>query len=106
MPIEATLNPGEVLYLPPYWFHCVVTETPSISINVWSDSSTYKLMEKVYNAPIPFEEQWDEQTLMQALKLFIEELLKNLNLPTTFVKEVVFSRYRLHSSLFINFSLL
>ena len=67
-PIEATLKPGEVLYLPPYWFHCVVTVTPSISINVWSDSSTYKLMEEVYNAPIPFEEQWDEQTLMQGIE--------------------------------------
>lgn len=92
-PIVAELEPGDVLYLPPYWFHCVVTVTPSISINVWSDSATYRLMEEVFAAPIPFTEKWEENKLMQSLKMFIEELLRNLHLPETFVKEVVYSRY-------------
>lgn len=91
-PTEVELLPGEVLYLPPYWFHCVVTVRPSISLNVWSDSATYHLMEEVFNAPIPFEEQWGEERLMQALKLFIQVLLSKMDLPTTFVRKVVYSR--------------
>ena len=30
------LNPGDVLYIPPYWAHRVTSLTPSISVNVWS----------------------------------------------------------------------
>ena len=91
-PIEVELQPGEVLYLPPYWFHCVLTVTPSISLNVWSDSATYLLMEEVYAAPIPFEEHWGEEKLMGALRLFLEVLLNKMELPVTFVRNMVFSR--------------
>ena len=32
---QIILQPSDVIYIPPYWFHEVVTMEPSISINVW-----------------------------------------------------------------------
>ncbi len=34
----AELSPGWLLYLPPFWLHRVEGITPSISVNIWSDS--------------------------------------------------------------------
>jgi len=33
---EVVLNEGDLLYLPPLWFHHVTALDPSISINFWS----------------------------------------------------------------------
>lgn len=43
--IEVVLTPGQVLYIPPYWFHEVCNLTPSIGFNVWSDS-VWQFLEK------------------------------------------------------------
>eukprot|EP00039_Didymoeca_costata_P000126 m.44209 g.44209 ORF g.44209 m.44209 type:complete len:515 (-) comp10068_c0_seq2:13-1557(-) len=42
--ITLQLNPGEMLYLPPNWFHHVETLTSSISINVWSPSLSREVL--------------------------------------------------------------
>jgi len=36
--IQVTLSPGDVLYLPPFWYHRVIAEDMSISVSVWTDS--------------------------------------------------------------------
>jgi hypothetical protein len=33
--IEVTLNPGDFLYLPPFWWHQVETFNPYVSVNYW-----------------------------------------------------------------------
>jgi ribosomal protein L16 Arg81 hydroxylase len=36
---QADLSPGDVLYIPPFWFHRVMaTSDDSISVNMWSTS--------------------------------------------------------------------
>ena len=73
--LQVTLGPGEMLYLPPYWFHMVVSETSAISVNVWSESkegNVRQLMEKV---PLPFDETWTKKDNIVALEIFIELLL-------------------------------
>lgn len=84
--------PGNALYLPPYWFHCVITVLPSISLNIWSDSQDYLLMETILNAPIPFDGDWNHQTLMRAAKYFITNLIEQTQLTREFVKLVLFPR--------------
>ena len=95
--IEVYVNPGEVLYIPPYWFHSVVTMTTTISFNVWSQSEAFMMMEEVYAAPIPFEEEWGRVKLMQVLNYFVKRLVESL-LPNTdinyFMQESVYARYK------------
>ena len=35
--IEATLSPGDALYIPPGWWHHVVAKTTSFSVSYWWD---------------------------------------------------------------------
>lgn len=93
--LDVTLNPGEVLYIPPYWFHCVVTMETSISLNVWSNSESFLAMEDIFAVPIPFEEEWGVTKLLQAAQHFINQILLAVALPEPiiFVKQKVYSRY-------------
>jgi hypothetical protein len=49
----ADLQPGDLLYLPPFWIHEVVTVAPSVSVNFWSDIPQTKISEQVAQHPIP-----------------------------------------------------
>lgn len=77
--LEATLGPGDVLYLPAYWLHDVeaLTENgkPSISVNVWSDSKDYKAAEELFTAAVPFEEDWDDEELAMGLYTYAGMIL-------------------------------
>jgi len=37
--IECTTQPGDVLYLPPFWLHQTATIRRSVAVNIWSPSS-------------------------------------------------------------------
>jgi len=37
-PLSVTLAPGEVLYIPPLWYHYTTSLSPSASLNVWTTS--------------------------------------------------------------------
>ena len=94
---EVVLTQGEVLYIPPYWFHCVVTLRPTVSLNVWSHSSAFLAMEDVYALPIPFEEVWGHVKMMRVLQHFltviVEDALPHYENTSLFVSEAVLSRY-------------
>lgn len=67
---EALLSPGEIMYIPPFWFHRVVTEDTSIAVNTWSHipgGSPHSYMERV---PIPFEADWDLSRKASGLRIF------------------------------------
>jgi len=40
--MEVTLEPGDVLYVPPYYFHHVESLTASVSLSTWSTERTVK----------------------------------------------------------------
>ena len=48
----AELQHGDVLIIPPYWWHHVSTIQPSISANVWSYAPEYHSLEVVYKRPV------------------------------------------------------
>ena len=95
--LEVVLNRGQVLYIPPYWFHCVVTLEPTVSLNVWSQSDTFLAMEDVYAQPIPFEEVWGRVKLMRVMQhfvtLIIQDALPHYQNISDFIKVAVVSRY-------------
>lgn len=53
--LEVILEPGDLLYMPPLWFHEVESLSVSISVNVWTDSHQTELMEKVFAHPLPLD---------------------------------------------------
>jgi lysine-specific demethylase 8 len=44
---QASLQPGDLLYMPPMWLHWVESLSLAINVNVWSFSSQSNVMEKV-----------------------------------------------------------
>jgi hypothetical protein len=42
--LVAELKPGEVLYIPPYWWHHVRSHVRSVSLASWSQSGIYRVM--------------------------------------------------------------
>ncbi|KDO21386.1 hypothetical protein SPRG_13699 [Saprolegnia parasitica CBS 223.65] len=52
--LDVALAPGETLYLPPFWFHCVVTTTPSVSVNVWTDADEVRFLAIALANPVPY----------------------------------------------------
>ena len=48
VPVVAEVGPGDMLVVPPFWFHHVETLAESVSVNVWSDASEYQLINQVY----------------------------------------------------------
>ncbi|CAJ1385442.1 unnamed protein product [Effrenium voratum] len=51
--MEVTLQPGDLLYLPPFWLHEAVGLSPSISLNVWTGINDSQRMERILGMQIP-----------------------------------------------------
>jgi hypothetical protein len=63
--VNVTLSPGQVLYIPPFWYHHVTAESPSASVSVWSPSQAAAAKDNLELLPLPFEATWtrDENKL-------------------------------------------
>eukprot|EP00005_Dracoamoeba_jomungandri_P009609 CAMPEP_0174268346 /NCGR_PEP_ID=MMETSP0439-20130205/37091_1 /TAXON_ID=0 /ORGANISM="Stereomyxa ramosa, Strain Chinc5" /LENGTH=332 /DNA_ID=CAMNT_0015356459 /DNA_START=475 /DNA_END=1469 /DNA_ORIENTATION=- len=68
---QVTLKAGDVLFIPPFWFHRVIAINSSISVNLWVDSPMEDVYDVLEQLPIPFEENWDTETLTAALSHYI-----------------------------------
>ncbi len=62
-----TLSPGDVLYIPPFWYHHLRAVSPSASVAIWTTSRVGTHKEDLEKLPIPFEESWDTETLAPAV---------------------------------------
>jgi hypothetical protein len=55
--VEVLLQPGELLFLPPYWLHEVSASPPpspsSVSLNVWTDIPSSDLLGHIMQVPVP-----------------------------------------------------
>ena len=45
--VVAEVDPGDMLVVPPFWYHHVETLQESVSVNVWSDALEYALINKM-----------------------------------------------------------
>lgn len=77
---EVDLEPGDVLYMPPHFFHRVTSlpspsdNSPSFSINSWWSSSSFRRMAKVLAQPLPFEADWSDRQRAFAAREYIRAL--------------------------------
>ena len=46
------VGPGDVLVVPPYWWHQVETVEDSISLNVWTDTEEFMAISALYAMPV------------------------------------------------------
>jgi len=53
-PMKVILKPGDVLYIPPFWFHHVTTLEPSISVNIWTNSEAVNDFQTCLKNPVPY----------------------------------------------------
>ena len=70
---------GDMLYLPPFWFHEVVTisKSYSISINIWSHSRALSVFQgRILSDALPYAQKYglSHQQLMNSLIAFIPKL--------------------------------
>ncbi len=59
--VEVVLEPGDLLYMPPLWFHEVESLTVSVSVNVWTDSRQTELVERLFSLPLPLGYEYKTQ---------------------------------------------
>ena len=91
--ISVTLNPGDTLSLPAYWFHRVTALSPiTVSISIWTES-THELdtKESIDKTPLPFETSWSDETKWCASLRFANQVLSFFEFPV--VLRLLESRY-------------
>jgi hypothetical protein len=55
---EAVLEPGDLLYIPPGWFHEATSLSRSVSVNGWTPPrSEIETVEALFALPVPWEEE-------------------------------------------------
>jgi hypothetical protein len=79
----AVLEPGDVLFLPPFWLHRVTALTHSMSMNVWNDHQFVKVYDKLEAVPLPLEENWEPRVFRTAFALYIRFLTQYAHAEST-----------------------
>ena len=94
--VEVVLEPGELLYLPPNWFHETEALTEAISVNVWTEPDEAVAMEAAFAAAAEAMQRVSHTAA--GLALLIQAIVSACGggtpAPSAFVAELVDVRYR------------
>eukprot|EP00940_MAST-03C_sp_MAST-3C-sp2_P001074 g1074.t1 len=102
---EVILSPGDVLYLPPLWFHEVeALSEASISVNVWSASRWMKDVARLWDANLPLALDFEDVgALVVELGAYVYTIIDTVLSSTTgespkhFLRSLLGSRYAAES---------
>jgi len=75
-PERIRLSPGQILHVPAFWFHHVISETPTLSLNVFSHSAVPSAAAAVLSEPLPLSPMWPASLLRPALAAMLDRLLQ------------------------------
>jgi hypothetical protein len=78
---EVTLHPGDVLYIPPFYFHAVVSHASSVSINTWIGSRYLVSNDALKNIDLPYRENSATVAQLSALAAMIKIIWATQNHP-------------------------
>ena len=87
--IEAEIGPGEVLWLPAYWYHEVQAVSPTVSMSIHAMTAEGEFFDAMYRggptATLPFlpqpggvEPMWTVQRMMATMRLHLPMLFEQL----------------------------
>lgn len=99
---EVLLHPGQLLYIPPFFYHSVTaTDQYSVSINAWVGSEYLKVAEKMrLQSPLPFHSSNEISAKLSSLGNLVKASAMRLALPFTFeeIKDNFLTRANFHPS--------
>eukprot|EP01031_Cornospumella_fuschlensis_P026859 gene26859-32460_t len=81
--IVLELNAGDVLLIPPYWFHKTISKSASVSLSLWWETRETQVFDDMLNHPLPFESDWSAPVLVHAAMRFIWRLLEHSDVLLT-----------------------
>lgn len=94
---QVVLDPGMVLFVPPYTWHYVETLSPSVSLSTWShDYFLYDHMNAIYRHDHQFDMIKRLKGQMFALRLYLDMMIHDLygfNQTTPFFVRLLATRY-------------
>lgn len=91
-----TLQPGDILYIPPYYQHRVESHGLCVSLSVLSPSTVEAIISEAYWQHVPFGSfQNSSYHRATAAKVYLNEVIKHLKLLNTTIE--AFSRKLYHS---------
>eukprot|EP00475_Leptophrys_vorax_P006909 TRINITY_DN14322_c0_g1_i1.p1 TRINITY_DN14322_c0_g1~~TRINITY_DN14322_c0_g1_i1.p1 ORF type:complete len:468 (-),score=109.62 TRINITY_DN14322_c0_g1_i1:22-1425(-) len=92
-PIEAVLDAGDVLLLPPDWFHMVSADSEfSISVSLWSGSQEDAFLKSAMQVPIPIDHEWHEDVLVYVVAKIARGIWRECSQPTAAASGSPFGR--------------
>jgi len=93
---EAVLKPGDVLYLPPMWFHHVTALTTSMSVSVWTSFEITQKMYQTVRSILPFKSSWSKNKIALGGRIYLQILLDSLygeGISSNFIARLVENRF-------------
>jgi hypothetical protein len=76
--MEVVLVPGDLLYIPPGWFHEVTSLDFAVSLSVWSDCPARVALSEVIALPLPLEESWNSKRRIDVSRMFVTMILDEI----------------------------
>lgn len=73
--LEFIVHPGDVIYLPPFWFHQVESLENAISVNTWFKSPDVERMDLAWTEPLPFLPDWSDEGFLLGAKEYISTMI-------------------------------
>lgn len=94
--MRVVLQPGDLLYLPPFFFHEVTALDDSVSVSVVSPSLQEYFYSQVLYSDVDFSRARRVEERILAVVHFIRSFLQHLNIPAdNFVNQLYRTRYSL-----------
>eukprot|EP00043_Microstomoeca_roanoka_P012818 m.124727 g.124727 ORF g.124727 m.124727 type:complete len:606 (-) comp15598_c4_seq3:443-2260(-) len=79
--LEVILEPVQVLYIPPLWFHHITSLEPSVSLSVWTPHLAIEVAAKAAeDIPLPIVVKWSSKEKIMALRIFFESIVESLRM--------------------------
>ena len=100
-PQRVHLCPGDALFVPAFWFHHVRALSPSISLNVFSESPIKRAAAAALAAPPPLHDAWPAPLNRRALEHLLRATFTKIGdglgeappAPAAFVAEMLAARF-------------